>query len=151
MPISIQTKNPMFGVLQPFSSRSCIVLSFKSDAIKKHDLFFVIVVLCQRISVFSCAYHLERTVGWLPCFSCLVFLSISFPLKNIMCLSDAPCFVPRLEFFLMTKLGIEIKLQLAFWNCNESSRFPNKNCNQDIKFLQNSRKVRRSLFGHVVE
>ena len=45
-PISIQTKNPMFGVLQPFSSRSCIVLSFKSDAIRK-DFFFVNIVLRQ--------------------------------------------------------------------------------------------------------
>ena len=105
----------MFGVLQPLSFCSCIVLSFKSDAIKKHDLFFVIVVLCQRISVFSCAYHLERIVGWLPCFSCLVFLSISFTLKSIICLSETPCFGPRLEFFLMTKPGIEVQSLFAVW------------------------------------
>ena len=39
-PISIQTKNPMFGVLQPFSSRSRKVVSFESDAIEKHDFVF---------------------------------------------------------------------------------------------------------------
>ena len=28
-PISSQTKNPMFGVLEPLTSRSCIVVPFK--------------------------------------------------------------------------------------------------------------------------
>ena len=39
----------------------------------------------------------------------------SFALKNMICLSDAPCFGPRVEFFLMTKPGIEVKSQSAFW------------------------------------
>ena len=30
-------------------------------------------------------------------------------------LSEAPCLGPRLEFFLMTKSGIEMWSQLAFW------------------------------------
>ena len=47
-------------------------------------------------------------------FSCLDFLSISFALKNKICLSDAPCFGPQLEIFLMTKPGIEEKSELAF-------------------------------------
>ena len=42
-----QTKNPMFGVLQPFSFRSCIVVSFKTDAIEKHDFLFANTVLRQ--------------------------------------------------------------------------------------------------------
>ena len=44
-------------------------------------------------------------------FYCLAFLSISFALKNMICRSDWPCFGPRLEFFLMTKTGIEEKSQ----------------------------------------
>ena len=48
-PISIQTKDPMFGVLQPFSFRNCIVMSFKSDAIEKHDFFFANVVLRNEL------------------------------------------------------------------------------------------------------
>ena len=50
-PISIQTKNPMFGVLQPFSFCSWKVVSFKSDAIKKHDFLFANIVLRQWLSV----------------------------------------------------------------------------------------------------
>ena len=42
-----QTKNPMFGVLQPFSSRSCTIVSFKSDANEKHDFLFANIVLRQ--------------------------------------------------------------------------------------------------------
>ena len=57
---------------------------------------------------------LARIVRWRPCFDCLAFSSISFALKNMICLSDAPCFGPRLEFFLMTKPGIEVKSPLAF-------------------------------------
>ena len=48
-PISIQTKDPMIGVLQPFSFRSCIVMSFKSDTIEKHDFFFANVVLRNEL------------------------------------------------------------------------------------------------------
>ena len=109
----------------------------------------------------SCSYHLESIVGWLPCFSCLAFLSISFGLKNMICLSDAPCFGPRLEFFLMTKPGIGVKSQLAFSVFCRTPRvlqissttalndpdFQKRHCNQDIDVLQNSRKVRRSLCG----
>ena len=51
-PISIQTKNPTFGVLQPLCSRSCIVVSFKSDAIEKHDFLLTNIVLRQWLSVF---------------------------------------------------------------------------------------------------
>ena len=40
VPISIHTKSPMFGVLQPLRSRSCSVVSFKSDALEKHDFIF---------------------------------------------------------------------------------------------------------------
>ena len=47
MTISIQTKNPMFSDLSPFSSCSCIVVSFKSDPIEKHDFFFAKLVLRQ--------------------------------------------------------------------------------------------------------
>ena len=35
------------GVLQPFSFRSCIVVSFKSDAIEEHDFLFANIVLRQ--------------------------------------------------------------------------------------------------------
>ena len=35
------------GVLQPLSSRGYIVVSFKSDAIEKHDFFFANIVLRQ--------------------------------------------------------------------------------------------------------
>ena len=61
----------------------------------------------------SCAYDLARIFGWPPCFGCFAFLSISFALENMICLSDA-C-GPRLEFFTMTKPAIEGKSQLAFW------------------------------------
>ena len=50
---------------------------------------------------------------------CLAFLSICFALKNITCLSERPCFGPRLELLLMTKPGIEVKSQLVFWNVVE--------------------------------
>ena len=65
---------------------------------------------------FSCAHHLERIVGWLPCFSCLAFLSVCFAFKNITCLLETPYFGPRLEFFFMTKRGIETKSQFVFWS-----------------------------------
>ena len=102
----------------------------------------------------SCAYHLATIVGWLSRFPCIAFVSISFALKNITCLSDAPCFGPRLDFFLMTKPGIEVKSNMATWivvglrlyfkfsrNCNKWSRFVKRHCNQEIKVCQNSRRV----------
>ena len=63
----LQTKNPMFGVLQPFSFRSCIVVTFKSDAIEKHAFFFANIVHRQWFSIFSWSCHLKSIVGWLPC------------------------------------------------------------------------------------
>ena len=50
----------MFGVLQPLSSRCCTVVSFKSDAIEKHDFFFANIVLCQRISVLFLVHTILR-------------------------------------------------------------------------------------------
>ena len=42
-------------------SCSCVVVSFKSDAIEKHDFFLANVVLCQRISVsFLCIPSCEN-------------------------------------------------------------------------------------------
>ena len=66
--------------------------------------------------------------------------------KYIVCLYDGPLFAPLLEFFFMTKPGIEVKwavvllgdcstsrgLPSFFCNCNNLSRFPRKYCNQDI-------------------
>ena len=46
------------------------------------------------------AYHLERIVGWIPCF-CLAFLSICFARKYILCLSEAPCLTQRLSVCLV--------------------------------------------------
>ena len=47
-PISIQTKNPMFGGLQqPLSFRCCVVVSFKSDAIEIHGFLLANIVLHQ--------------------------------------------------------------------------------------------------------
>ena len=43
--------------------------------------------------------------GYHACLTCLAFFSICF---------ETPCFGPRLEFFLMTKQGIEVKSQLGF-------------------------------------
>ena len=105
---------PMFGVLQPFSSRSCIVVSLKNDAIEEHD-FSPISCFANESRYFSCSYHLERIVGWLPCFSCLAVLSISFALKNMICRSGWPCFGPGVEFFIMTNPRIEVQSLFAFW------------------------------------
>ena len=51
-----------------------------------------------------------------PMFLLSCFLASASLWKSITCLSDAPCFGPRLEFFLMTKPGIEVKSQLVFWS-----------------------------------
>ena len=72
--------------------------------------FFVWMLMSLR-------HLLARIVGWPPCFDCLAFSSISFALKNMICLSDAPCFGSRLEFFLMTKPGIEAKVAISFLGC----------------------------------
>ena len=67
-PISIQTKNPMFGVLQPFSFRSCIIVSFENDAIVKRDFFgnicappmtFGIILVRATLKVSSDGFHFE--------------------------------------------------------------------------------------------
>ena len=159
-PISIQTKNPMFGVLHTFSSRSCLIMSFKSDAIVKHDCFSPMFSSASAFRYLPWSYHLENIVGWLPCMLCLAFLSICFALWNITCLSEAPRFGPRVEFFWMTKPGIEVKSQLVFWSVvglREYFTFlpqlqwmmpiSERHCNQDIEIVQNSRKVQRSLCG----
>ena len=62
-------------------------MSFKSDAIVKHNFFLTNIMLHLRISVSFAAYHRARIVG--------CFLSISFALKNMICRSDWPCFGPR--------------------------------------------------------
>ena len=67
---------------------------------------FGILLVRTTLQVSSDGYHV-----FLSCF----LEQISFALKIMICLSDAPCFGPRLEFFLMTKPGIEVKSQLAFW------------------------------------
>ena len=149
----------MFGVLWPFSSRSCIVVFQERCDRKNMTSFSPISCFCQRISVFFlCIPSWENRrmapVLWLSCF-----------LKHLLRLekhhlSDAPCSGPQLEFFLMTKPVTEVMSQLAFWvvvglrlyfkfsrNFNKWYRFLKKHCNQDIDVWQNSRKVRRSLFG----
>ena len=133
------------------AAKSCLSRAMRS---KSMTSFSPMVCFANESRYPSCSYHVESIVGWLPCFSRLAFLSISFALKNIICLSETPCFGPRLEFFSMTKPGIEVKSQLVFWsvvrlreNCNKWSRFRKRHCNQDIDVLQNSRKVRRSLCG----
>ena len=98
--------------------KSCFTIAslLKDTTVQPHELngyrtpnsgFFVWMLMGLR-------NFLARIVGWPSCFGCLAFSSISFALRNMICLSDAPCFGPRLEFFLMTKPGIEVKSQLAF-------------------------------------
>ena len=63
----------MFDVLHPLSSRSCTVVSFKSDAFEKQSFLFANIVLCRRIKVSffyipSCENRWMVPVFWLCCF-----------------------------------------------------------------------------------
>ena len=112
-----QHSNEKSNVWRSGTVQLVVLCSRLSRAMRSKNMISFSPTLCfaNESRSLSCAYHLARIVGWLPCFFCLAFLSISFALKNIICLSDAPCFGPRLEFFLMTKPGIEVTSQLAFW------------------------------------
>ena len=111
-------ESPCFAFCNRFRSARVAEKSSLSRALRSKSIISFSPILCSAndFRYPSCSYHLESIVGWLPCFSCLAFLSICFALKNMICLSHVPCFGPRLEFFLMTKLGIEVKSQLVFWS-----------------------------------
>ena len=72
-PISMQTQNPVFRILNSLSFCSRAVMPFQSDPVVKHDLLFTNIVLCKRISVFflcipSCENRRMAPMFLLSCF-----------------------------------------------------------------------------------
>ena len=111
------------------AEKSCLSRAMRSVSVAS---FSPVLCAAADFRYPSCSSHLESIIGWLPCFGSLAFLSISFALKNMICLSGAPCFGPRLEFFSMKKSGIEVKSQFVFWivvGTASSSKF-SRNCNK---------------------
>ena len=104
-PISIQTKNPVFSVLNSFTFCSCVEMPFQSDPVVKHDFLFPNTVLRQwlPVSFLSIPSWKYRRMAPMLVLTCL-FQHLPCPEVHYICLSDGPCFAPLLEFFFMTKL-----------------------------------------------
>ena len=96
---SICRKKPMFRIWNSFSSSSDVdvllraILSYNIKWCALHPLSDSDFLYSSQ------AYHRESIVGWPPCFTCRVFLSICFAWWYMLCLSEAPCLATRLLFF----------------------------------------------------
>ena len=105
-----------------FCNRSARVAekTCRSKAMRSKSMTSLSPILCSAndFRYSSCSYHLECLVGWLPCLPCLLLSQASAsPCRTSPVFQrETPCFGPRLEFFLMTKPGIEVKSQLVFWS-----------------------------------
>ena len=70
----------------------------------------------------SCSYHIERVVGWFPCFSCLAFFSICFALLNITCLSETQLFWYSTGILLNDKARDWSKIAIHLLQCRNTPR-----------------------------
>ena len=145
--ISIQTKNTMFGVLQPLSSSACFVVSFKKDAIEKYDSLFTNLVFRQWFAVsflFATLWKYRRMVS--------VFSFSRFLLHLLRPVENQPVFQRHHVLVLdwssssWQSQRMEVTSQLVFCNVvslreyfkflpqlQQLNPISEKHCNQDIE------------------
>ena len=145
-PISIQTKNPVFSILNYFSCCSWEVEPFQSGPVVKHDFLFTntaqrqwlsVTFLCipswkyRRVApvlVLTCLFqHLPRPEVHYLSFGWSVFCTSTGVLLN-----DKARNRSEVAIVLLGSCRASRKLQVSSATTTKLSRFPRKYCNQDI-------------------